>query len=362
MAEGQSGSDQEKTEEASGHKREESRKHGSVAKSLEVNSAVMIIAGLTMVSAASASIGSTIAGAARNLFLNAGRIQLTVGNVHSFTVEGIISGVVTMGPLLLGMMAIGAAVNFMQVGFMFSPEILRPKLEKFNPLVGLKRMLFTKRSMVELGKNLTKLTIVGIVAYKVISHMMDGVLTLMDSDPTSVLDSFSSLAMEVALKAGGAFLILAVLDFAYQRYDHEQSIKMTKDEVKEETKMMEGNPLIKSRLRSVQRQVAYKRMMHEVPKADVVITNPTHLAVALQYDMAKMGAPTVTAKGAELIAQRIKEIARENDIPIVEDKPLARALYKSVKVGEEIPEQLFQTVAQMLAYIYKLKNSTRKTA
>jgi flagellar biosynthesis protein FlhB len=362
MAEDKSGSEQEKTEEASSHKRDESRKHGSVAKSLEVNSAVMVIAGLSMISAASASVGSSVADTARYLFINAGRIQLTAGNVHSFALQAVIAGLVTMGPILFGMMLIGATVNYLQVGFMFSPEILRPKFEKFNPLAGLKRILFTKRSMVELAKNLLKLTIVGIVSYGVISHMMDDVMNLMDGDTTSVLTAFSGLALEVALKAGGAFLILAVLDYAYQRYEHEQSIKMTKEEVKEENKMMEGNPLIKSRVRSVQRQIAYKRMMHDVPNADVVVTNPTHLAVALQYDMKKMGAPTVTAKGAELIALRIKEIAREHNIPIVEDKPLARALYKSVKVGQEIPEQLFQTVAQLLAYIYKLKNSTKKSA
>jgi len=361
MAENNSGSDQEKTEDASGHKREETRKHGSVAKSLEINSAVMIVAGVLIISAGSASVASTIADAARNLFTNAGRIQLTIGNVHNYAVQGIVSGALALGPLLFGMMVVAAAVNYMQVGFMFSVEVLRPKLEKFNPLAGLKRMLFTKRSLVELMKNLIKMVIVGVVAYKVISQMMDGVLTLMDGDTMAVLESFSSMALQVALKAGGAFFILAALDFAYQRYDHEQSMKMTKDEVKEESKMLEGNPMIKSRVRSAQRQIAYKRMMQDVPKADVVITNPTHLAVALQYDMAKMGAPTVTAKGAELIAQRIKDIAREHDIPIVEDRPLARALYKSVKVGEEIPEQLFQTVAQLLAYIYRIKNSTKKS-
>jgi len=157
------------------------------------------------------------------------------------------------------------------------------------------------------------------------------------------------------VKTGLAFLGLAALDFYYQRFEHSRNLRMTKEEVKEENKEMEGDPLVKGRIRTVQRKIAYKRMMQDVPKADVVLTNPTHLAVALKYDSANMSAPRVVAKGADLIAQRIKSIAVEHKIPIVEDKPLARALYHAVEVGEEIPERLFQAVAQVLAYIYRLR-------
>jgi flagellar biosynthetic protein FlhB len=178
----------------------------------------------------------------------------------------------------------------------------------------------------------------------------------MDSDAETILGFMAKSALGVGLKVGIAYLVVAALDVAYQRFEYERDLRMTKQEVKEEHKQQEGDPLIKSRIRTVQRQIAYKRMMQEVPKADVVVTNPTHIAVALKYDVAKMSAPKVVAKGAELIAQRIKDLAREHGVPIVEDKLLARLLYKSVEIGEEIPEKLFQAVAQVLAYIYRLRN------
>jgi flagellar biosynthetic protein FlhB len=183
---------------------------------------------------------------------------------------------------------------------------------------------------------------------------------LMDNDPAGIFSFMGHAAVSVGIKTGLAFLVIAVLDFFYQRFEHEKTLKMTKEEVREESKELEGDPLVKSRIRTVQRKIAYKRMMQDVPKADVVVTNPTHLAVALKYDAAKMAAPRVVAKGAGLIAERIKAIARDHGVPVLEDKPLARALYSTVEIGDEVPEKLFQAVAQVLAYIYRLrKTSTR---
>jgi len=209
--------------------------------------------------------------------------------------------------------------------------------------------------MVELAKNLLKVTIVGGIAYAALDSVMVESVNLMDSDVESVLGFMAKASLGIGLKTGLAFLALAVLDYFYQRFEFERDLRMTKQEVKEESKQQEGDPLVKSRIRSIQRRIAYKRMMQDVPKADVVVTNPTHLAVALKYQAGAMSAPKVVAKGADLIAQRIRALALEHDIPVVEDKPLAQALYKSVDVGEEVPEKLFQAVAQLLAYIYRLK-------
>jgi flagellar biosynthetic protein FlhB len=265
-------------------------------------------------------------------------------------------------PFLLGLSIVGFAVSVSQVGFMFSTEALQPKTAKLNPLKGIKRIFASRRSMIELLKNLVKLIIVGLVTYFAISSVIDQTVLLMDSDVTSILEFFSESVVFIGSKAGIAFLGLALFDFVYQKSEFEKDLRMTKQEVKEESKMMEGDPLIKSRIRSVQKQIAYKRMMHEVPKADVIVTNPTHLAVALKYEPGTMDAPKVVAKGADLIAQKIKDIAKEHGIPIVEDKPLARALYKSVEIGQAIPEKLFQAVAQLLAYIYKMKHTTTRFA
>jgi flagellar biosynthesis protein FlhB len=179
----------------------------------------------------------------------------------------------------------------------------------------------------------------------------------MDGDAAGVLKFLVRSSLWAGMKIGLVYLVLALFDYFYQRFEFEKEQMMTKEEVKEEGKMQEGNPLIKGRIRSIQRQIAYKRMMHDVPKADVVLTNPTHVAVAIKYDSEKMSAPRVVAKGAELIAQRIKKIAAEHNIPVVEDRVLARALYKAVDIGDEIPEKMFQAIAQLLAYIYRMKKA-----
>jgi flagellar biosynthetic protein FlhB len=179
----------------------------------------------------------------------------------------------------------------------------------------------------------------------------------MDSDPAAMLGFIATAGGAVGLKTGLAFLVLAGADYLYQRWEFERDMRMTKQEVKEELRSTEGDPTVKGKVREIQRRIAYRRMMHEVPTASVVITNPTHVAVALRYDPAAMDAPRLVAKGAELVAQKIKEVAREHGVPIVEDRPLARALYASVEIGHPIPEKLFQAVAQVLAYIYRIKKT-----
>jgi flagellar biosynthetic protein FlhB len=211
--------------------------------------------------------------------------------------------------------------------------------------------------MVELLKNLIKMGVIGGIAYVSVNNAIQDAVVLVDTDVPTMFASMIGSSVGIGLKIGLAFLALAALDYAYQRFDYERDLRMTKQELKDESKVTEGDPLIKSRIRGIQRRIAYRRMIAEVPKADVVITNPTHVAVALKYDTGRMSAPVVVAKGADLMAARIKEIAREHHVPVVEDQPLARALYKAVDIGEQIPEQLFHAVAQVLAYIFKLRNA-----
>jgi flagellar biosynthetic protein FlhB len=206
----------------------------------------------------------------------------------------------------------------------------------------------------ELCKNIVKISLIGIVGYYAVESEMQHVALLPDMSVGQIMGFIGAAAFRVALKCSLMLVALAILDYAYQRWEFEKSIRMTKQEIKEEMKNTEGNPQIKSRIRQVQRDVAFRRMMSDVPKADVVVTNPTQIAVALKYDMEEMEAPEVVAKGQRLIAERIKEIAKENDIPIVENKPLARALFKACDVGMQIPANLFRAVAEVLAYVYKL--------
>lgn len=346
---------QERTEPATGKKREEARQRGTVMKSIELNSAVGLFFGLLILYVSGNALATGMAGTMREIFAHAGSMRVTADGFQEIAMRAFVNVGIMIAPVGVGLFVIGLGTSVAQVGFVFSLEALQPKWEKLNPITGVKKVLISRRSTVELAKNLLKVTIVGGVAYAALESVIAESVNLMDSDVEAVLAFMAKASLGVGLKTGLAFLALAVLDYFYQKYEFEQDMRMTKQEVKEESKQLEGDPLIKSRIRGIQRRIAYKRMMQEVPKADVVVTNPTHLAVALKYDSGAMSAPKVVAKGADLIAQRIRAIAREHDIPVVEDKPLAQALYKSVDVGEEVPEKLFQAVAQLLAYIYRLR-------
>jgi len=350
-------SSQEKTEEATPHKREESRKKGSVARSLEMNSAFILVFGLLILYFGGAALASSIASLTQSVLSNSATITISRESVHYYSVQGILACLYLLAPVLIGLLVVGFAASVAQVGFYFSPEALAVKWNKLNPFTGMQKVMISRRAMAEMLKNLMKVVIIALVGYFSISGAMGDTLSLMDGDVRGILTFLVSASLSAGFKMGLAFLALALFDYLFQRFEFERDIRMTKQEVKEDTKMTEGDPLVRGRIRSVQKQIAYKRMMHDVPKADVVVTNPTHVAVALKYEAGKMDAPRVVAKGAELIAQRIKEIAREHKVPIVEDKILARALYSSVDIGEAIPEKLFQAVAQLLAYIFRMRNS-----
>ncbi len=350
----------EKTEAPSGKKLGDAREKGQVAKSMEVNSAVMLTFGILMISITGTSIMQQIADVTVSVLRSAHTVTLSVETVHHYFTLGVLLLAGMLGPTLLVFMALGIVTNVAQVGLMFTMEPMVPKFSKLNPLMGISKVMISKRSMVELLKSMAKIFIVGFVAYVAMEKLIVQSVELMDSEPAAIMSFIAHSSFVVGMKICGVFLIVALFDYAFQKYDFIKQQKMTKEEVKEEGKQAEGDPMVKGRIRSMQRQLARKRMMANVPKADVIITNPTHYAVALQYDPAKMGAPIVVAKGMNLIAQKIKEIAKEHNVPIMEDKPLARALYKSVNIGEQISEHLFKAVAEILAYIYQMRNTARR--
>jgi len=224
--------------------------------------------------------------------------------------------------------------------------------------MGSKKIFLSRRSLFELGKGFFKIGVIGFTIYLTLRSMVDDIVVLIDSDLGKISSFMVSSVFSLMLKTGIVYFLIAVFDFAFQKWEYERELRMTRQEVKEEIKELEGDPQIKARIRRKQAEIARRRMMQNVPKSDVVITNPTHIAIALKYDSEKMNAPKVVAKGMNLIAEKIKEIAMKHKIPIVEDKPLAHALYKMVDVDEEIPPQLYKAVAKVLAYVYQLKKKS----
>ena len=345
---------QEKTEPATPHRREEARKKGQVARSVELNSFGVLFFGTLFLLFAGPALARDMADLMRQILANLHTAPATTNDAVSMLVKVGLRVIVMLAPLFLAVLAIAIVVNGAQVGFRITPEALKPKPEKLDLVKGFKR-LFSRRSFVELVRDLLKLAIIGVVAYYAVAAERDGFLSLADADISGILTFAAWSLFRVGIKIILALFLLAVGDFAFQRWDFERSIRMTKHEIKEEMRQHEGSPQLRSRIRQVQRELARMRMAREVPKADVVITNPTHMAVALKYDIETMSAPTVVAKGARLLAEKIKQIARDAGVPIVENKPLARALYSSVEVGGLVPAELYKAVAEVLAYVYRLR-------
>jgi len=259
-----------------------------------------------------------------------------------------------MSPAFLTAVLSGLAVNYLQVGFLFTAEPVAFKLERLNPVEGAKRV-FSRRALFELAKAVLKVALVSLVAFLFVRSRLESLFTVQYLDVAGMWQKLSHLSLSLSLWIGVVFLTLAVLDYLYQRYEHHTNLKMTKQEVKEEAKQMEGDPQLKARLRERRRRMVTQRMMQEVPRATVVITNPTELAVALRYREEEESAPVVVAKGAALMARRIRELAAEHGVPQVENKPVARLLYDQVEVGQEIPVELYQAVAEILAIVYSLR-------
>ena len=349
--------DGDKTEEPTAKKREDARKKGQVGKSQELNTAFVLLIGFFMLKILWDTIYLNIADYTKYILSHPAQ------TVDTETVIQLFLGIVellakTSFPIMLAIMFIGLGINFFQVGLNFNTEAMEPKLDKLNPINGFGR-IFSKRALVEmLVKSIFKIIVIGAALYVVlVDHVLSMPQFIFFGLETS-LGQIADIIFNMAFKICGLILVLGVLDLAYQKWQTTQDLKMTKQEVKDEFKQSEGDPQIKGKIKQKQRQMAMARMMQEVPKADVIVTNPTHFAVALEYHKG-MVAPRVLAKGQDLVAQRIKEIARENGVAIVENKPLARALFASTEVGDSVPQELYQAVAEVLAYVYRLKHRQR---
>lgn len=347
--------DPDKTEEATPRRKQEARKKGQAPRSNELSTVVVLLALFIILN----SLGKWFYKEFITYIeqcLSPGELvtELNESNLGNLLFRHCLVFLRLFLPLGLGALIIGLVINLVQVGPMFSMEPLRPKFSKLNPINGLQR-LFSAHGFLELAKSIIKLVIVFYFAYSTIREHLFMFLDMFRQSPFDVALALWRIIYQVAMKICMFLLALAIFDYIYQRWEFRKSLRMTKREVKDEFKQTEGNPQIKNKIRQRQREIAMRRMMQDVPKADVVITNPTHLAIALRYDSTKMTAPVVVAKGEGFIAQKIKEIAAANDVVLVENKPLAQAIYKSVDIGEGIPENLFQAVAEVLAYVYRLK-------
>ena len=345
---------QEKTEKATPQKRRDARKKGQVAKSSDLPGAmIMFFSFLALF-----MLGGYFEHRLHALFTVAFNEymlwNITMDSVASMFREIIVQGMLLTAPILIIAFVIGFVGNYVQIGFLFSGEPLKMKLNKLDPIQGAKR-IFSIRALVEFLKSTIKFIVVASVVWFTIWGAKDQLLGLANVPLEDALRFAGQLTVWLGVEIGAVLIVLAILDYMYQRYDHNKQLKMSKQEVKEEFKKTEGDPLIKSRIREKQRRMAMARMMQEVPHADVVITNPTHYAVALKYDATIMEEPQVVAKGVDYMALKIREVAEEHDIVMMENRPLARALYDQVEIGESIPAELFQAVAEVLAYVYKVK-------
>jgi flagellar biosynthesis protein FlhB len=346
--------DQEKTEQATPKKREQAREKGQVAKSQDAASVGVLLASLIFFWFGASGMIEKMMLLAKRLLTQSSRFNVDINNIQSLLISVIYDTFAIVLPLFLTVFLIALIVNYLQVGFVISVESIQPKFSKLDPIKGFGK-LFAMRSLVELVKNVSKISIVGFIVYISIKGEIENFIPLIDQSVWGIMIYIGEVAFKIVLKVCLVLIIITVLDYIYQKWEFEENLKMSKQEVKDEFKQTEGNPLIKARIKRIQRDAARKRMMASVPEADVVITNPTHLAVALRYDQSSASAPKVVAKGAGFIAENIRDIARKNNVAIVNNKPLARVLYKTVEVDEMVPTNLYKAVAEVLAFVYNMK-------
>jgi len=346
---------QEKTEVPTEKKRRESREEGQVAFSKELSSAALL-AGIVLTLVATSPI---ILDAMRLLMSQifrdlAQRKELSIDSI--FTLSGEIFYIIlpAFAPFVAVIIFVGIFASVLQVGVQITFKAISPKFNKISPLTGLKR-LFSSQSLADFLKSMAKLIIVGFVGYLTYIEKITELNGLSVSTPESILIYNFTVVAEVAGKIVLALVVIAIFDYFYQRWHHEQQLMMTKQEVKDETKQTEGDPQLKARIRQIQREMSNARMMQEVPKADAVIVNPTHFSVAILYDRDVMTAPEVIAKGADHLALRMRTVARENNVPILERPELARDLYANVEIGDDIPERFYKAIAEILAFVYRLR-------
>lgn len=347
---------QEKTEKATPKKKLDSRKKGQVAKSMEVPSSFILFFTFMFLLLFSGYMNDGIHNLFKVSLIEYIQWDLTADNLKVIFSQLIYHFMLLLAPIFIIVILLGIIGNYVQFGFLATTDPLKPKFNKMNPLEGAKR-IFSIRALVEFAKSVLKLIIIAAVSYLILYHQRMNMMSLSHLPLERILQYVGTITVILGLVIGLFLIAVAILDYLYQRYDFEKNQRMSKQEVKDEFKKTEGDPLIKSKIREKQRQMAMQRMMQDLPDADVVVTNPTHYAVALKYDASTMESPQVIAKGKNYLALRIKEKAKEHGIVTMENKPLAQALYSQVEIGENVPEELFQAVAEVLAYVYRIQNT-----
>ncbi|RKQ37998.1 flagellar biosynthesis protein FlhB [Oceanobacillus halophilus] len=346
----------EKTEKATPKKRQDERKKGKVAKSQDVNTAILLLFSMGALIVFGDFILNSMIKLYEHSFTEFIHWQITENTLKQIVHEVLWDTAKMLAPVMILAIIGGLASNLLQVGFLFTTESLKFDLKRIDPIQGAKR-IFSLRALVELLKSLFKIVLVGAVTFIIIWMYKDEMLMTAFTNAENAFDFFSNTTMIMGIVAIFILLFLSVFDYAYQRYDFEKNMKMSKQDIKDEYKNMEGDPLIKSKRKARQKEIATRRMMSEVPNADVVITNPTHFAIAIKYDETVAPAPYVLAKGTDYTAQKMKEVAKAHDIYMVENKPLARSLYQAINIGDSIPEEFYQAIAEILAYVYRLEKN-----
>lgn len=344
----------DKTEQPTHRKLTEARKKGQVAKSMELTTVFMLLVAMVMLRNGGAYIYTSLSRT----------VSYYLGSFHEMvftpaSVMPLFTQIVYQVFMLSAIVAVPTyitviALNLAQVGFLFTSESIKPQLDRLNPLSGFKR-IFSKQGFAMLLKSSIEIGVVAFILYTTMRDQWQVVFRFTDMELRSALFTLADLAYRFSIKIIIVLLIIALLDYIYQRWQFTENLKMTKQEVKDEMKQTEGDPMIRSRIRQRQREMARKRMMAAVPEAHVVVTNPVHLACALKYDDETMAAPVLVAKGQGLIAEKIREVAKSNDIPIVENKPLARDIFETIELDQEIPPRLYEAVAEIVAFLYNLK-------
>ena len=345
----------EKTEKATPKKRQDARKKGQVVKSQDITSAIVMLMVFIFLFFFAGSLRDELLSFFRQTFIHNIRIEsLTIDSVMHLFTETLIQMAFIIVPIMAIAVVGALAGNFLQFGFLFTLEPMKFDLKKMDPIKGLKK-IFSVKAIVELLKSVLKIGFIGSVTTIIVWTNLPEVLALSFKSPWMTLITVGKLVGIMGIAASLVLLCVSMLDWMYQKFDYEKNLKMSKQDIKDEYKNSEGDPLIKSKIKQRQREMAMRRMMSEIPSADVVITNPTHYAIALKYDEENMDAPRVVAKGTDFIAQKIKMIAKEHDVIMVENRPLARAMYDQVEIGDPVPEEFFKAVAEILAYVYRIK-------
>lgn len=349
----------EKTEKPSPKKRRDGREEGQILQSKEINTVVILFSCFLALKIFGGFMTNELSKFMVNMFEELADVEtfLDPSNLMINALGILTIFTIVIGPMLMVAFISSLIVNYFQVGFLFTTKTLKIKLDRLNPVEGFKKM-FSKKALVELVKSVLKVGLVGYIAYSYGLSQMTRIVKYPNMQPLAFFINFSNLIYGFVLRILGILLLLSFMDYFFQWREHEKNLMMSKQELKEEYKQTEGDPIIKGKIKEKQRQMAMSRMMQDIPTADVIITNPTHYAVAIKYDKDKFDAPYLVGKGVDLIAQNIKKLAKENDIPIVENKPLARGIYASIEIDDAIPEELYEAVAEVLAYVYSLKNES----